>query len=455
MEPVRTRRLTAPDGGYGWVIVLAVFLQIAVPLQLMPLFGVLFGPKFEEFNASPTEISSIYSVFIVFLNLITIFVGPLGELRSERFVAVCATLVQVTGIVICVFSTSTIHLVLGLGVICGSGIGISSINNVIIVNKYFKNKVGLALGIAISAIGIFGLAVPQVIKNLIPNFDIQYVILMYAAMALIAGLAGALLMQPVTKHLVPVEEEEVEDDPFLITREDFKPKEKEQTTCSKWPICTIFSHIKWSLLKDPFFLMIASGNSICVTSYMIQVSEISLIAKARNLSLDQRADLLSILSATDIISRFIQGFLADLSCLANIFQHPKKFLFTICSLCLAGTMTAMAFAQTFQQLVFLVCLTSLFNSCLMLNSTQIYRECFSSYFSSALGLSSLFRAFFALTMGPLAGYLKEYFQDFRASLFFLSISSSACMLCWILMDCRSTQSRHKGSEQKEIHNLTE
>ena len=97
-------------------------------------------------------------------------------------------------------------------------------------------------------------------------------------------------------------------------------------------------------------------------------------------------------------------------------------------------MIAMAFAQTFPQMVFLVCLTSLFNAGIMLNSSQIYRECFPEHFSSALGLSSLFRAFFALTMGPFAGYLKEYFQDFRASLFFLAISISMCMLCWVLID---------------------
>ena len=158
------KTMAPPDGGYGWVIVLAAFLQFALGSQLMPLFAVLFGPKFEEIGASSTEIYSVYSTFIVFWNLVSIFVGPLGELQSERFVAVCATGLQVVGLIICAFSTSIIHLVFGFGVVWGCGMGLSNTNNIIILNKYFKSKVGLALGLVISSVSIIGLVQPQVVK---------------------------------------------------------------------------------------------------------------------------------------------------------------------------------------------------------------------------------------------------------------------------------------------------
>ena len=63
-------RPAAPDGGYGWVIVLATFLQISVIVQILPLFGVIFGAKFEEFESSHTEKSGIVSVFLVLSNTV-------------------------------------------------------------------------------------------------------------------------------------------------------------------------------------------------------------------------------------------------------------------------------------------------------------------------------------------------------------------------------------------------
>ena len=413
-----------PDGGYGWVIVLAVFLQFAFGSQLMPLFDVLLGPKFVEIGATSTEIYSVYSTFVVFWHSVSIFVGPLGDLRSERFVAVCAIILQTLGLVISAFSTSVLHLVIGFGIILGCGMGLTNTNNIIIINKYFQKRVGLAFGIAIASISIIGLVTPQVLKILMENFIFEHVVLIYAGISLTSGLLGAFLMHPVTKHSAVIEEE-IEEDESLMTKEN-DVADKTETNCS---FCQIFSLIKWSLLKDPYFLLIAVANSICFTVFVVQLPQISIIAKESGFSLEETANLVSILSATDIISRLGQGFVGDLSCLAATFNHPKKFLFTLNSICLAGIITIMAYTQTFLQMVVLVCLTSVCNAGIMLNSSQVYRECFPNNFSSALGIASFFRAFFALTIGPLAGFLKEHFQDFRASLFFLAL----CVLVWTLV----------------------
>ena len=435
-----TKTTVPPDGGYGWAIVLAAFLQFSFGSQLMPLFDVLFGPKFDEIGATSTEIYSVYSTFVVFWHSVSIFVGPLADLRSERFVAVCAIILQTLGLVISVFSTSVLHLVIGFGIIWGCGMGLANTNNIIIINKYFQKRVGLALGIAIASVSIIGLVTPQALKILMENFVFEHVVLIYAGISLTSGLLGALLMHPVRNHSLVIEEE-IEEDESLMTEEK-NVDDKTETKCS---FCQIFSLIKWSLLKDPYFLLIAVANSICFTAFVVQLPQISIISKELGFSLEETANLVSILSATDIIARFGQGLVGDLSCLAAAFNHPKKFLFSLSSIFLAVIMTIMAYTQTFLQMVVLVCLTSVCNAGIMLNSSQVYRECFSNHFPSALGIASFFRAFFALTIGPLAGFLKEHFQDFRASLFFLACASAFCVLVWTLVDFASN---NKNKDQR-------
>ena len=71
--------LLPPDGGYGWVIVLAFFLQMVFVGPIMPMFGLIFGSKFQEFETSPTEQTSIFALYLLTWNIITLFVGPLVQ----------------------------------------------------------------------------------------------------------------------------------------------------------------------------------------------------------------------------------------------------------------------------------------------------------------------------------------------------------------------------------------
>ena len=95
-----------PDGGYGWVIVIARFLQFGVMVQIIPSYQIIFGPKFDQCDASPTERSSVLVVFMTCMTLISVFVGPLGQASSERVVAFIGSSLQVLGLVICAFAIS-------------------------------------------------------------------------------------------------------------------------------------------------------------------------------------------------------------------------------------------------------------------------------------------------------------------------------------------------------------
>jgi hypothetical protein len=59
----------------------------------------------------------------------------------------------------------------------------------------------------------------------------------------------------------------------------------------------------------------------------------------QGLSVADTANLMTIVGCVDIVSRFIHGFLGDLTCWARIFSFPKKAIYTICGLSLASVFT--------------------------------------------------------------------------------------------------------------------
>ena len=294
-----------PDGGYGWVIVLARFLQFGVMIQLVPMFGIIFGKKFEQFGATATEKSSVFGVYMTCTTLVSLFVGPLGQVTSERCVAVIAAVIQVCGLIISAFATSSGHLILGFGVLCGIGTGMCAINSILIVNKYFKQKIGMALGISAALVSFSGLLIPQLLKVLVSTFTPRDVLLIYAALSALLTLAGAALMRPVRSYSK------------VVQQEDGAEKEDKKHALKNIPkvLKNIFTLIEWSLLKNPYVLFILTANAVFMTVFILQMSEISFVAKSRGFSVSAQANLVTILCTTDIVTRFAQGFIMDLPAL--------------------------------------------------------------------------------------------------------------------------------------------
>ena len=346
---------TAPDGGYGWVIVLAVFLQAAVIVNVLPFFDLLFGPKFKLFQSSDTEKSSVLAVFMTFTQATILLVDPLGEVTSRRAVALLGAASQVAGLVIAAVATSNLHMILGFGLLCGNGVGITMTNNIIVINQYFnKQKAGKALGLAAALMGVAGLVLPQILKVLISVFSTRTVILIYAALCAATTLPGAALVRPVTV--------------YSEVGANGKTSTERGNVFKK-----ILTLIDWSLLKRPHFLFILTANSVCMTVMLLQMSEVGLLADARQFSVAEKANLFTIIMTFDIFAKIAQGLIIDLPPIKRLFQFPMKFLYRFNAACMAVTMVGLALADTFIELSVLGCIVAFFNANIMINFSQILR----------------------------------------------------------------------------------
>jgi len=431
--------LVPPDGGYGWVIVLATLLQLMFAGPLMATFGIIFGPKFQKFDSSTAEQASIFAVYLVSWNLITMFVGPLTQLRSERFVALCSTTLIVGGLVLCAFSTSTSDLLISYGVVVGCGFGLGNANAILILNKYFKKRVGAAFGLMATGLAIAGQIIPQLNRWLVEDMPGKKAILAYASLTS-AGFIGALLMRDPKPLMRRLEGKELEEHQAMLAASPQHEQERPQRVeaegrCANFILVKVFHMMNWRLLCNPYFLMLAVGNGVVFVSTLTYIPQLRNICSDKGLNLAQTANVMTILATTEMIGRPFWGFFGDSALLKRITSTPKKFLYTMAGLCCSLGLVALNFTSGFLSVAIVVPLISVGGSCMMVNSSLVFAEAFDKDLPSALGLSNLFRGAIGLLIGPVFGALRETTGSFTIPLFFLAACLAVSMLSWCLIDC--------------------
>ena len=126
-------------------------------------------------------------------------------------------------------------------------------------------------------------------------------------------------------------------------------------------------------MKSPYFLFITSANSILMTVFMVEISEIAQVARARSFSAASIANIVTALCSADVFTRFFSGWMMDLGAVRRVFPRPVTALYMINSLVMAILMLGLALAQSVEEVMVLVCLISFANSNTTISYTQILR----------------------------------------------------------------------------------
>lgn len=446
-----------PEGGYGWVIVLAAGLTQCFSGPIMAMFGLLFGSKFDQFESTPTERNSVFAIFLVTWCITSLLAGPIVQIRSSRFVAFCATVLNVCGLLIISLANCTEMMFLGYGLVMGAGMGLNNLNNILIMTSYFKKRISLAYGIYATGLTVAQLVLPQLVTLLLRHLSDQQTILIYAALTSV-GFIGSLLMKPVDEFLVwevNSEHDSTQEEELFctgnkisseITSDAKSGEEKTEKNHKCGGFLNIFTMINWNLLRDPNFIAIAIGNSFVFNSVLSYISQYVAIASEKGLTLDECANLISAASATEIVAKLLIGFLGDLPFLRTVFRYPKKSIYTIAAIGMSFSMLAMTFSYNFTTVLISVLLGSFFLSAVQIYTGLVYAEVFPSDLASALGISNLSRAALAFAVGPVIGALREVSASFDLPLYFLMSAILLCMAVWITMDLSGCSK--KGNKQE-------
>ena len=213
-----------PDGGYGWVVVGAVFFMNSstwginsVPpligpqpsnhrLTISQTYGVFLAHYLRTSTfpgATPTHYSFVGGLSIATSMLIAPAVTILLRRTSTRTVMLLGVLINTLSLLLASFSTQIWHLFLTQGLLLGAGIGTLYIGSVGTISQWFSIRRSLANGLAAGGSGAGGLVYSLLTRALLTRVGLAWT---FRALSLCAGVVTticALLIRDRNKSVLP------------------------------------------------------------------------------------------------------------------------------------------------------------------------------------------------------------------------------------------------------------
>jgi MFS family permease len=172
-----------PDGGYGWLVVLGVFLAFFTNCGYVQAWGVLQDYYYTDvFNGQVdvTVFSITGSLYNVMMLLTGLFLRvPLRKFGVRGVVAIGAC-VMVACFIGASFAREPWQIVLTLGAVLGTGAGMIYNPTISLISQYFTRNAALAMGIASAGAGLGGMAFAPAMRALIDSLGHERMLLIMA-----------------------------------------------------------------------------------------------------------------------------------------------------------------------------------------------------------------------------------------------------------------------------------
>ncbi|KAK3746739.1 hypothetical protein RRG08_059570 [Elysia crispata] len=186
-------RWKAPDGGWGWVVVVCALMISLIVDGLTYTFGLFLGQFERAFNAPKSTVALASSLQVG----IYLMIGPVVSALTNRFgcrvVIICGSLVAAFAYLVSSASDNVIVLILTYGFLGGVGFGLMYLPSIVSVSVYFEEKRALATGIAVcgSGVGMFLLA--PITEFLLDAFNWRWTLVLLGGLILNGMVFGALV----------------------------------------------------------------------------------------------------------------------------------------------------------------------------------------------------------------------------------------------------------------------
>ncbi|HEY7388702.1 MAG TPA: OFA family MFS transporter [Bryobacteraceae bacterium] len=175
-------------------------------LALGTLYGwsVFVAPLESRFGWRRADTSMVFTIAIVVFALSFVAAGRLQDKIGPLACSLTGGILVSLGFFLCAYTASLTHLYLCFGVIGGLGNGFGYATPIPVMAKWFPDKRGLAVGLAVGGYGagsaIFG---PLAQLKLIPAYGLPATFQILGSIFLLMTIAGALLLRNPPPEYIP------------------------------------------------------------------------------------------------------------------------------------------------------------------------------------------------------------------------------------------------------------
>uniref|UniRef100_A0A8C4WQW7 Monocarboxylate transporter 10 n=1 Tax=Gopherus evgoodei TaxID=1825980 RepID=A0A8C4WQW7_9SAUR len=388
-----------PEGGWGWVVMLAAMWCNGAVFGIQNSCGVLFVSMLSEFGSQDDKQMVFKTAWVSSLSMGMIFfcspvVSVFTDIFGCRIIAIVGAAVGFVGLLLSSFVSTIEPLYFTYGILFACGCSFAYQPSLVILGQYFKKRLGLVNGIVTAGSSLFTVSLPFLLRVLIDSVGLYNTLRVLCILIFVLFLAG-FTYKPLTSSA-----SDKEGGKKGILR--FPPAKK------------IFS---FSIFKVTGYRIWAFGIPAALFGYFVPYVHLMKHVKERLGENVQEEVLLLCLGITSGVGRLIFGRVAD------YIPGAKKVYLQVISFFLIGLMSMMIpLCNSLGGLIAVCLFMGLFDGCFICIMAPIAFELVGAQdVSQAIGFLLGLMSVPMIVGPPIAGILRDYLGTYDVAFYLAGV----------------------------------
>ncbi|XP_077443704.1 monocarboxylate transporter 10 [Stigmatopora argus] len=414
-----------PEGGWGWLVMLAAMWCNGSVFGIQNAFGILFLSLLREFGSEHDDDLRFRTAWVGSLSMGMIFfcspiVSVFTDIFGCRITAVGGAAVGLVGLMASSFVKSLGPMYFTYGIVFSCGCSFAYQPSLVILGHYFKKRLGLVNGIVTAGSSIFTITLPFLLSGLLERVGLQNTMRFLCIFMFVLMLAGFTY-----KPLLPV---------------------KPRSTSGCPSLRQIFNVNIW---KSVGYRIWAFGIPAALYGYFVPYVHLMKHVEERFGVDSNKEVLLMCIGITSGFGRLIFGRAAD------YIQGVNKVYLQVTSFLVIGLMSMMIpLCNIFGGLIAVCLLMGMFDGCFICIMAPIAFELVgaedvSQAIGFLLGLMSV-----PMTVGPpIAGFLRDRLGNYDLAFYLAGIppligGAMLCLIPWV-------EARNKKVKEEALRDINQ
>ncbi|XP_040483579.1 monocarboxylate transporter 10 [Ursus maritimus] len=429
-----------PEGGWGWLVMLAAMWCNGSVFGIQNACGVLFVAMLKTFGSKDDDKMVFKTAWVSSLSMgMIFFCCPIASVFTDMFgcrkTAVVGAAVGFIGLMSSSFVSSIEPLYLTYGVLFACGCSFAYQPSLVILGHYFKKRLGLVNGIVTAGSSIFTVLLPFLLRVLTDSVGLFYTLRVLCAFMFVLFLAS-FTYRPLVSNAKDKESGTKGGNRFsLFSRRKFSPPTK------------IFN---FAIFRVTAYAVWAVGIPLALFGYFVPYVHLMKHVNERFQDGKNKEVVLMCIGITSGVGRLLFGRIAD------YVPGVKKVYLQVLSFLFIGLMSMMIpLCRVFGALIAVCLIMGLFDGCFISIMAPIAFELVGAQdVSQAIGFLLGFMSI-PMTVGPpIAGLLRDKLGSYDVAFYLAGIppligGAVLCFIPWIHSKKQREIDKTTGGEKME------